>query len=61
MLTPLCPNCRSSIIKVKLVTIPADPDVTGWTGPVPEAMGFVCPKCDVLLPLSPMGTPPKVS
>ena len=50
---PLCPTCKASITKVRPVRIITDPDTARWKGRVPSAIGFVCPNCDVLLPLSP--------
>jgi hypothetical protein len=49
----LCPNCKAAIHKVRPVHLPADPDSRRWTGPVPQALGFVCPQCAVLLPITP--------
>jgi predicted RNA-binding Zn-ribbon protein involved in translation (DUF1610 family) len=53
MSRPLCPNCKADISRVKPVRIATDPDSLRWKGEIPDALGFVCPSCDVLLPLSP--------
>lgn len=55
MAAPLCPNCKAEIYKVRPVRIVSDPDSLRWQGRVPTAIGFVCPACGVLLPLSATG------
>ena len=50
---PLCPSCKSPVLHVKPVRISSDPDSRRWEGRQPLAMGFTCPMCSVLLPLSP--------
>ena len=52
MSSVLCPNCKAIVARVKPVRISTYPDTDRWHGPVPAAIGFVCPECDVLLPLT---------
>jgi hypothetical protein len=52
MSSALCPNCKNVVRKVKPVRIPSDADSPHWKGRVPPAMGFICPSCAVLLPLT---------
>ena len=49
---PLCPNCKSPILHVKPVRIASSADSRRWSGREPSAIGFICPSCGVLLPLS---------
>jgi hypothetical protein len=50
---PRCPQCKADVERVRPVRIPSDPDSRRWTGRAPAAIGFVCPMCGVLLPVSP--------
>lgn len=51
MTEALCPNCKRPIHKVRPIRIATDPDDKSWTGRTPDALGFICSECGVLLPL----------
>lgn len=55
MIEAKCPNCKAPVYRARLVRIPTDADTDQWKGRQPGAIGFVCPQCGVLLPLSPTG------
>jgi hypothetical protein len=52
MTGPLCPNCKETITRARPIRIVTDPDSFRWKGEVPNAVGFTCFHCGVLLPLS---------
>lgn len=51
MTEALCPSCKRPIHKVRPIRILTDTDDRRWSGRTPEALGFVCMECGVLLPL----------
>ncbi len=53
MTEPRCPSCKAQINYVRPVRIPSASDSLRWEGREPTTLGFVCPQCGVLLPLSP--------
>lgn len=57
MSVAVCPSCKSPIERVRPVRLAAEPDSPRWVGQIPQAIGFVCPQCSVLLPLTAMSTP----
>ncbi|TAJ70680.1 MAG: hypothetical protein EPO51_16450 [Phenylobacterium sp.] len=46
-----CPSCKKPIHKVRPVRIPTDTDDRARPGRTPDAIGFICSQCGVLLPL----------
>jgi uncharacterized protein YbaR (Trm112 family) len=47
-----CPACKATLEFVRPKRVNVQVDDVHWKGRVPEAMGFVCPNCDTLLPLT---------
>jgi len=47
-----CPACRAAIHRVAPIRIRVEQDDKSWEGRTPDALGFVCLQCGVLLPLS---------
>jgi len=52
MIAALCPHCKRPVERARPVRVPTDPDDKRWQGRTPDALGFACPSCGVLLPLS---------
>lgn len=51
MIEALCPSCKAPVRKARPVRVPTEVDDRRWVGREPEALGFACSQCGVLLPL----------
>ncbi len=51
-MVPICPTCNADIYTVRPVRVRTDPDSKQWLGRIPDALGFACIACSVLLPLT---------
>ena len=52
MVEARCPSCKAAVRVARPVRVPTEVDDKRWTGREPEALGFACVQCGVLLPLS---------